>query len=80
MLKIFPLEKMNVKRNALSFLSRAPTHHRFTFNLRFLFKLKHKVRLSIAICGIFHFRFRFVFIKIYTFVQKTHGLLDFKTS
>ena len=43
--------------------SQAPTHHGFTFNLQFLYKLKHKVRLSKTVCGIFHFGFRFVFIK-----------------
>ena len=47
------------------FLSQAPTHHSFTFNLRFLYELKHKVRLSKTVCGIF----RFVFIKVYIFVQ-----------
>ena len=55
-------------KNALFFLSWAPAHHSFTFNLRFLYELKHKVRLSV--CGIFHFRFRFVFIKVYIFVQQ----------
>ena len=29
-----------------SFLLQAPTHHSFTFNLRFLYDLKHKVRFS----------------------------------
>ena len=42
----------------------------FTFDLRFLYELKHKVRLSKTVCGIFHFRFRFVFIKVYIFVQQ----------
>ena len=49
------------------FLSRAPTHHSFTFNLQFLYELKHKVRLSKTVCGIFHFRFGFVFVKVYFF-------------
>ena len=44
--------------------------HRFTFNLRFLYELKHKVRLSKTGCGIFHFRFRFGFIKVYIFDQQ----------
>ena len=39
MLKIFPLDKLNVAKNALSFLLRAPTHRSFTFILRFLFEL-----------------------------------------
>ena len=43
----------------------------FTFDLRFLYELKHKVRLSKTVCGIFHFQFRFVFIiKVYIFVQQ----------
>ena len=57
-------------KNALSFLWRAPDHHSFTFNLRFLYELKHNVRLSKTVCGIFHFRFRFVFIKVHIFVQQ----------
>ena len=52
------------------FLSQAPTHHSFTFNLQFLYELKHKVCLSRTVCGIFYFRFRFVLIKIYIFVQQ----------
>ena len=70
MLKKFPSDKINGTKNALFFLSRAPTHHSFTFNLRFLYELKHKVRLSKTVCGIFHFQFRFVFIKVYIFVQQ----------
>ena len=70
MLKKIPSDKINGTKNALFFLSRAPTHHSFTFNLRFLYELKHKVRLSKTVCGIFHFRFRFVFIKVYIFVQQ----------
>ena len=42
--------------------------HSFTFNLRFLYELKHKVRLSKSVQVIFHFRFHFVFIKVYIFV------------
>ena len=70
MLKKIPSDKMNGIKNALFFLSRAPTHHSFTFNLRFFYELKYKVRLSETVCGIFHFRFRFVFIKVYIFVQQ----------
>ena len=75
MLKKFPSDKINGTKNALFFLSRAPTHHSFTFNLRFLHELKHKVRLSKTVCGIFHFRFRFVFIKVYIFVQQNSWTL-----
>ena len=40
------LKKIQNKRfkNALFLLSRPPTHRSFTFNLRFLYELKHKVR------------------------------------
>ena len=50
-------------------LSRAPTHHGFTFNLRFKFELKRKVHVS-KMSGIFHFRVRLVFIKVFIFVQQ----------
>ena len=65
MLKKNPSGKINGAKNTLFFLSRAPTHHGFTFKLRFLYELKHKVRLSKTVCGIFHFRFRFVFNSLY---------------
>ena len=68
--KVFS-DKINGTQNAFFFLSRAPTHHSFTFNFWFLYELKHKVRLSKTVFGIFHFRFRFVIIKvIYIFVQQ----------
>ena len=69
-LKNFPSDKINGTKNVFFFLSRAPTHHCFTFNLRFLYLLKLKVRLSKTVCGIYYFRFRFVFIKVYIFVQQ----------
>ena len=67
LLKEFPSDGT---KNAFFFLSRSPTHHSFTFNLRFLYELKHKVRLSKNMCRIFHVWFRFVFIKVYIFVQQ----------
>ena len=70
MLKKSPSDKINGTKNALFFLSRALTQLSFTFNLPFLYELKHKVRLSKTVCGIFHFRFRFIFIKVYIFVQQ----------
>ena len=70
MLKKIPSDKIKGTKMPSFFLSRAPTHHSFTFNLRFLYELKHKVRLSKTVCGIFHLRFRFVFIKVYIFVQQ----------
>ena len=53
-----------------TFLSRTPTHHSLTFNLRFLYELKLKVRLFKIVFGIFYFRFRFVFIEVYVFVEQ----------
>ena len=70
MLKEIPSDKINGTKNTLFFLSRAQTNHSFTFNLRFLFELKHKVRLARTVCEIFHFQSRFVFIKVYIFVQQ----------
>ena len=69
-LKKVPSDKINVTKNALFFISWAPIHHNFTFNLRFLYELKHKVYLSKSICGIFHFRFHLFFIKFYILVQQ----------
>ena len=54
---------IRTKKNVL-FLLRGPTHHGFTFDLGFLYELKHKVRLSKIVGGIFHFWFRFVFKKV----------------
>ena len=78
MLKNFPSDKMNGTKNVLFLLSRAPTHHNFTSNLRFFYELKHKVRLSKTVYGIFHFRFRFVFIWVYIFVQQNAWTLWLK--
>ena len=75
MLKEIPSNKINGTKTAFFFPSRAPTHHSFTFNLQFLYELKHNVRLSKIVCGIFHFRFRFVFIKAYIFVQQNTWIL-----
>ena len=62
MWKIFSSDKEKVTKNALFFLLRAPAHHSYTFNSRFLYELKHNVRLSKSMRGIFNFRFCFVFI------------------
>ena len=64
------LKSLYSSNNALFFLSRAPIHQIFTFNLRFSYELNHKVRLSKNVCGIFRFQFRFVSIKVYVFVQQ----------
>ena len=39
MLKKIPSDKINGTKNALCFLLRAPTHHSFTFNFRFFYKV-----------------------------------------
>ena len=70
MLKKFPSDKINVTKNALLFLSQAPTYHSFTFHLQFLYVLKHMVHLSKTMCGILHFQFRLIFINLYIFVQQ----------
>ena len=67
--KIFFRENQRSK-NVLFFLSRGPTHHGFTINLRLLYELRHKFCLFKTVDGNFHFRFRFVFIKVYIFVQQ----------
>ena len=76
-------EKISLGQNKryknAGFFSLGPPHHWFTFDLRFLYELKHKVRLSKTMCGIFYFRFRFVFKFIFLF-NKMHALFDFKTS
>ena len=46
MLKKFPPDKINGRKSDLFFLPQAPTHQGFTFNLQFLYELKHKVHLS----------------------------------
>ena len=80
MLKKFPSGKINGTKSALFFLSRAPTHDSFTFNLRFLYELKHKVRLS-KMCGGFSIFDSVLFLLKFIFLfNKMHGLFDFKTS
>ena len=46
MLKEFPSDKIDGTKNTLFFLWRGPAHYSFTFNLRFLYELKHNVRFS----------------------------------
>ena len=80
MLKTFPSDKINGTKNVPFFLSRAPAHHSFTFDLRFLHELKHKVRLSKTVVGFpildsVSFLLKFIFL-----FNKMHGLFDFKSS
>ena len=63
-----------------SFFSLAPAHHSFTFNLRFLYELKHKVRLSKTACGFSVFDSVAFLLKFIFLFNKMHGLFDFKTS
>ena len=70
MLNKLPSYKISGTKNALFFLSRAPTHYSLTFILRFLYQLKHKGRLSKTVCGTFHFRICLGFIIVYIFVQQ----------
>ena len=79
MLKKFPSDKINGTKNALFFLSRAPTHHSFPFNLRFLYELKHKVRFSETVCGISIYDLVSFLLKFIFLFNKIHGLFDFKT-
>ena len=43
--KNIPSDKINVIKNVLFFLSRAPTHHSFTFNSQLLYELKYNFLL-----------------------------------
>ena len=52
MWKNLPSNKINITKNALFFLSRAPTHHSFTFNSQFLYELKRQVHLPSTVCGV----------------------------
>ena len=79
MLKKFPSGKIDITKNALVFLSWTLIHHTFTFNSRFLYELKYKDHLSKTLCEIFNFRFRLALIKIFIFLNKKHGLFDFKS-
>ena len=67
-IKNFIRTKQNVQKMPF-FLSQTPTYHSFSFNLRFLYELKHKGRLSKPVCSVFTFQLRFVFIKVYVFSQ-----------
>ena len=70
MLKTFPLNKINITKNALFFLAQAPTQYSFTFDSQFLYELNDLFHLSKTVYGIFHFRFHLVFIKVHIFLQQ----------
>ena len=65
------LEKLLLDKTLqnIYFFSRVPTHHNFTFNLKFLYNLKNSVQLSKTVCMIFYFWFRPIFMKGCIFVQ-----------
>ena len=46
MLRNFPLDKTNVTKTTLYIPSQVSTHHSYTFDLQFLYELKHKVLWS----------------------------------
>ena len=80
MLKKYPSEKISVTKNALFFLSRAPTHHSFNCNLQFLYEVNIMVHLSKTMC-VFHIFGSVSFLLNFLFLlNKKHGLFDFKTS
>ena len=79
MLKKFPLDKKNGTNDAHFFLSQTPTHHRFTFSLRFLYELKHKVRRSETCVEFSVFDSISFLLKFILLFNKMHGLFHFKT-
>ena len=66
------LQNWSTLQRMLLFLSWA--HYSFSFNSRFLYKLKHKVRLSKSLCWIFPLWFCFVFIKDTTALTKSMNM------
>ena len=80
MLKKIPSDKINGTKNALFFLLQTPTHHSFTFNLQFLYELKHKSRLSKQCMGFFIFDSVSLLLKFMFLFNKMHEVFDFKTS
>ena len=79
-MKKLPYDKISGTKNPIFFLLRDSTHHRFTFNLLFLYELKHISRLSKTVTGIFYFRLRFVLLKFIFLFNRMHELFDFKRS
>ena len=77
-LKKFPSVKIKVIKNALFFLSQAPTHHSFTFHSQFSQELKPMVYFYKTVYRIFHFWFRLDFIKIYFCSTKSMHSLTLK--
>ena len=80
MLKKLPSEKMNGTKNAFFFLSRAPTHQSFTFNLQFLHELKLKVGPCKSVFGFSIFDLVSFLLKFIFLFNKKYRLFDFKAS
>ena len=76
MLKKLPSDKINGTKNALFFLLRALTHHSFTFNLKFLYELKHKALLSKTVVGFSIFDSVLFLLKLIVLFDKMHGFFD----
>ena len=80
MLQKIPLEKINVTKNALFFLSRVPTHHSLllicdsymSWSIRFV-----SLKLFVGFCNSDSISFLWKFILLFI---KMHGHFDFKTS
>ena len=72
------MDKINVIKNVLLFLSWAPTHHSFTFNLQFLYELRQKVHLSKIGCGNFHFQYVSFLLQFTFFSNKSMNYLTLK--
>ena len=81
MFKKFPLDKINVTKNAPLFFRELQLIHSFTLNSQFLYDLKHKIHISKTVLWSFHFQFHLAFIKVYiNFFNKKDELFDFETS
>ena len=80
MLKKFSSDKADGTKNALFFLSRAPTHHCFTFNFdSYMSRNTRFVSLKLCVWDFaFSITFRFLLKFIFLF-NKMHGLFGFKT-
>ena len=79
MLKKFPSDRKSDTKNAVCFLSWAPTHNTFTFNLQFLHELKYKVRLSKTVCvGFSILDFVSFLLRFTVFLKQMSGLCDLK--
>ena len=77
---LLPIFKKQYKLGKLGNLGPLVFHKLQLITVLHIICNSYKVHLSKTMCGIFHFQFCLVFIEVYIFVQKKHGLFDFKTS